>query len=162
MNTYIYVDDCDLGRGLFAAKDIPSDTAVHTFTGPILTSEEVEALGEASCYPIQIAPDAYIDPLPPGRFINHSCSPNAAIRDRDVLFTLRDIKKGEELRFDYSTTMSEQRWRMDCYCGADSCRRVISDFHDLPHDLKHHYIGLGIVQDFILIEFSTFTNENMA
>lgn len=152
MQRLIFVGECELGRGLFAAAYILAGSTIHIFFGPTLTSDDVESLGEASCYPIQTGPDSYLDPQPPGRFTNHSCAPNAAIRDGHILVALRDIPLGEEIRFDYSTTMSERRWTMLCRCGADSCRGVITDFHDLPQALQEHYVALGIVQPFIVAE----------
>ena len=60
------------------------------------------------------------------RFINHSCSPNVYMRRafRKVeYYTLRTIKKGEELTCDYGETHHEGT--LPCKCGAKKCRRFI-------------------------------------
>ena len=60
------------------------------------------------------------------RFINHSCNPNVYMRRafRKVeYYTLRTIKKGEELTCDYGETHHEGT--LPCKCGAKNCRGFI-------------------------------------
>jgi hypothetical protein len=75
------------------------------------------------------------------------------LRDLVSGFALRPIARGEEILYDYSTTMSEQRWTMQCQCGAPSCRGIIADFHDLPAELQRRYLAMRIVQPFIVAEW---------
>jgi uncharacterized protein len=152
MSSAVTIEKCELGLGLFAATDIRANSAIFRFEGQILRTPQVEALGDAACYPIQIGPTEYLDPQPPGRFINHSCAPNTGIRNDNELIALVDIHCGEELRFDYSTTMSERSWTMACHCGAPACRKLIRDFRELPTTLQQHYLSLGIVQSFIVMD----------
>ncbi|XP_017054622.1 histone-lysine N-methyltransferase Su(var)3-9 isoform X1 [Drosophila ficusphila] len=77
-------------------------------------------------------------------FINHSCDPNLAVfpcwiehlnvaLPHLVFFTLRPIKAGEELSFDYIRADNEDvpyenlstAARVECRCGADNCRKVL-------------------------------------
>lgn len=79
----------------------------------------------------------------PTRFINHSCEPNLRIfarvgdhADKHIhdlaLFAIRDIKKGEELTFDYVDGQEEiegdaqnesmQGEMTKCLCGSKKCR----------------------------------------
>jgi hypothetical protein len=65
------------------------------------------------------------------RFLNHSCDPNAESQKwhvgREVrvgFFSLRDIKAGEEIVFDYDFQRIGRK-RQRCYCGAANCRGVI-------------------------------------
>lgn len=60
-----------------------------------------------------------------GRFINHACEPNAAVRDFVHVVAARDIKEGEEITIDYALTEEDPFWSMECRCGAASCRRTI-------------------------------------
>ena len=62
-----------------------------------------------------------------GRFLNHSCAPNCETqRWRSLgetvvgIFALRDVKKGEELTFDYQ--MFDGASKRDCCCGAPECK----------------------------------------
>jgi SET domain-containing protein len=107
-----------LGRGVFATQSIQPGQAVLLFTGPVLDHREIAALGDHPGYPLQIGPDAYLDTLPPARYANHSCDPNAGIVNDRVLIALRSIAAGEEVRFDYSTAMSRDHWTTECRCGA--------------------------------------------
>ena len=67
------------------------------------------------------------------RYFNHSCNPNTdtTIRDgRVFIFTLRPIKSGEELTYDYGIRLEERHtprlkriWA--CRCGARNCTGTI-------------------------------------
>jgi hypothetical protein len=140
------------GRGLFASRPFSPGQPILVFTGPVLDHDEVLALGEDQAYALQIGPNEYLDTMPPGRYTNHSCDPNAGIMNDRVLTALRPIEVGEEIRFDYSTTMSEDHWTMECRCGEPFCRRVILDFHHLPPIAQNRYLQLGVVQRFIVDE----------
>lgn len=113
------------------------------------------AKGDETGHCLQIGQELYIDPEDPGRRLNHSCAPNAGImRDFDVV-AIRDIKKSDEITIDYSTTMDEDIWVMECQCGGDNCRRTIKDFKCLPRDLQKKYLSLGVVQNFIANKYQT-------
>jgi uncharacterized protein len=148
----VFVRQGPLGRGIYARIPIRPGESILTFDGPILSHEQVLALGEAQAYTIQIGPDEYVDTTQPGRYTNHSCEPNAGIVGDRLLIALRHIAPGEEVHFDYSTTMSEDHWTMECRCGEYLCRRVVLDFHHLPPITQNRYLQLGIVQRFIVDE----------
>jgi SET domain-containing protein len=69
----------------------------------------------------------------PSRFINHSCDPNceSLIEDgRIFIESIRDIRKGEELKYDYCLTLAErhtpaEKKRHECLCGAANCRGTL-------------------------------------
>jgi hypothetical protein len=142
-----------LGRGIHAGRAFRPSERILEFTGPLLTFHQVLAMGEAQAYAIQIGPDRYIDTEPLGRFTNHSCVPNAGVSEDRILVALRPIRPGEEIRFDYSTTMSENHWTMTCRCGEPECRGVIRDFHLLPASLQEQYVRSEVVQAFIVREW---------
>jgi uncharacterized protein len=150
----IRVQECELGRGLFAERPITAGEEIFRWDGAVQDLHDIVRRGprdEANA--IQIGPRTYIYPEGAGLFINHSCTPNTGLREDVIQVALRDIEPGEELRFDYSTSLSEARWTMDCQCGARLCRGRVGDFHELPAPLQHDYIGMGIVQRFIVREF---------
>ena len=149
----IYVDQCELDRGLFAGRDFAKGELIFQFTGAEISFLDAVAKEEAEANPLQIGPNTYIDLEAPCVFINHSCEPNAGIRETCDVYALREIRQGEEIRFDYSTTMSEKHWTMGCLCGTPSCRGIVGDFHDLPEDLQRRYLAMGIVQPFIVEEW---------
>lgn len=140
----------NLGSAMFAGQDIKEGEEILRFVGRRITFEEAVAKGERQSDTLQIGDDLYLDLEEPGRSVNHSCDPNAGIADDLRLVAIRDIEKGEEIRFDYSTTMAEDYWTMECHCGSASCRGVVKDFKDLPHDLQQKYLELGVVERFIV------------
>lgn len=105
---------------------------------------------EAGANLLQIDEQLYILPDPPGVFANHSCCPNAGVVHTTTLIALREIRKDEEIRFDYSTTMDEDLWTMQCLCGEPECRGVVEDFKYLPQEVQRAYLTRGIVQPFIV------------
>jgi hypothetical protein len=148
------VRDGALGKGIYARRPISAGEQILEFTGRVLTLGQVLLLSEeAQAYPLQVGPYHYIDLESPGRFANHSCDPNAGISDDRILVALRAIAEGDEICFDYSTTMSEGRWTMKCRCGRPICRGLVQDFHFLPGAVQTGYLHRGIVQNFVVREW---------
>lgn len=140
------------GRGLFATRRIKAGGLVLRFRGPLIDFERSRN-PRFECYCVQVGPNSYTLTWAPERFINHSCEPNLGFLDDRELRALRHIRQGEELTFDYSTSMAENAWTMECHCGSAHCRHVIGDFVDLPGDLKTHYRELGIVPEWLSPDF---------
>jgi hypothetical protein len=145
----LFIADCNVGRGLFAAERIAAGAEILRFEGPELTLREVRAKGDAAANTLQIGVNRYLDLAEPGRLVNHSCDPNAGIRDAVRLIALQNIEPGEEIRFDYSTTISDG-WTMPCLCASRRCRGLVTAFQLLPAELQQRYAMLRIVQPFIL------------
>ncbi len=115
------------------------------YTGPLLRYEQTTPQTLA----LQIGPDLYIgESGQADDFVNHCCEPNAGMRieGTDVrLIAMADISIGEQILFDYSTTMDEDDFEFDCLCGSPVCRGRIRDFKHLPPDLRTKYNKLGVV-----------------
>ena len=74
--------------------------------------------------------------------LNHSCEPNCGIKNLFDIVAMRDIKKGEELTWDYEMTeASENKWSMKCKCGTKSCRKIISNYNNMPASTRKKYRG---------------------
>ncbi len=64
------------------------------------------------------------------RWINHACEPNCEARENDgrvFIHALRDIRRGEELNYDYGLVVEERHTKSlkaayACRCGAAGCR----------------------------------------
>jgi len=149
-NGSFYVAQCELGRGVFARRAIREGEIILTFGGPLIDFAETKRRGALECMAFQVGPNQYIDTLAPAVFVNHSCAPNTGIRNDRDLVALRDLPGGEEIRFDYSTTMDEKSFTMGCRCGAPGCRRVVTDFSDLPAGVQDYYLVRGLVVSFIV------------
>ncbi|MEK6889245.1 MAG: hypothetical protein AABW80_04025 [Nanoarchaeota archaeon] len=53
---------------------------------------------------------------------------------------MKDIKRGEEILWDYEMT-ENSNWRMNCMCGNKNCRRVIGAYDNLPEEVRKKYKG---------------------
>lgn len=149
MNKDVYVCDCDVGRGLFANRYISAGERILTLHGSRYDRGDPIHFLESGANLLQTGPRTYILLEPPGVFANHSCDPNAGIAANRNLVAIRDIPAGREIRFDYSTTMDEDFWTLECRCGSPLCRGVVGDFRTLPPQLQVRYLELGVVQGFI-------------
>jgi hypothetical protein len=133
------------GRGLFAAEPIKQGEIVCVKGGHIFdrgTLREVSAkLGSAE---IQIAENLFIGPLSEEEregsmiFSNHSCDPNIGVQGQIVFVAMRDIAAGEELTHDWATT-DDDVYEMECRCGAQNCRRIITGQDWRRKDLQQRY-----------------------
>ena len=98
-------------------------------------------LGE---YSLQIAEDFFLCPTTKEEvedislFINHSCEPNVGPDGQITFITLRDIKVGEELCYDYAMT-TDYDYKLDCHCGSKQCRRIIKGRDWQRKDLQKRY-----------------------
>jgi uncharacterized protein len=60
-------------------------------------------------------------------YMNHCCEPNCesrVVKDHILYYSLRPIRKGEELTLDYHFGKDQER--VKCGCGAGKCRGVIN------------------------------------
>lgn len=147
----VYLSDSGSGLRVFASVPIEPQEVIVYLTGRIINFEDSVDLpgGEHS---VQIGRDVYVDPLSPVRHMNHSCNPNSGFVDEIRLVAIRRILPGEEICYDYSTTMLERFWELDCQCGFKECRGSIRDFDLLPPARQSYYLQLGVVQNFIVEE----------
>jgi SET domain-containing protein len=119
------------GWGVVADQNIPKNKWVAEYTGKLLNRREhckiakrkmiyTYAVGERGYWTL----DGFIGGSGAER-VNHSCDPNLAadIRGKRVyFFSLRRIKKGEELTVDYHF---EENNGITCLCGSKKCRGKI-------------------------------------
>lgn len=124
------------GKGVFANKAIKENTPLMVFGGYILTrTEEVELPEEIADVGLQIEKDLVIGILDKKQlsdtdYVNHSCEPNSGIKGQVSLVAMRDIKKGEEITFDYGTVLYRSKgapkYELECLCGSKNCRGKIT------------------------------------
>jgi SET domain-containing protein len=129
------------GLGAFATHRIPKGTRLIEYAGERLTPTEAEARypddgARHHTFLFAIDDAVVVDAAVNGneaRFINHSCAPNcdAVIDDGRIwIETIRAVKPGEELAYDYAYTLPERhtpaaKRRFPCHCGARTCRGTI-------------------------------------
>ena len=72
-------------------------------------------------------------PYNTAKYINHSCDPNCEteiIRGKIWILAKKDIKKGEELGYNYGYAFDEEFDEHPCLCGAKRCVGYILDEDD--------------------------------
>ncbi|HLW65918.1 MAG TPA: SET domain-containing protein-lysine N-methyltransferase [Gemmataceae bacterium] len=118
------------GRGVFALAPIAQGQRVLALEGRVLPSD---ALTD-DLLALQIGPDLWLcsDGSLLDDCVNHSCDPNTGFTTGETnLYALRDIPAGEEICWDYSTSISEAGWSLECCCGSPRCRGVVRSWSEL-------------------------------
>ncbi|KAK1257367.1 Histone-lysine N-methyltransferase ASHH3 [Acorus gramineus] len=136
------VQTAKCGKGLITNEDIKQGEFVIEYVGEVIDDKtceerlwEMKRRGETNFYLCEINRDMVIDATHKGnksRYINHSCQPNTEMQKwringetRIGIFATCDIKKGEELTYDYQFVQfgADQ----NCHCGALGCRRKLGN-----------------------------------
>jgi histone-lysine N-methyltransferase SETD1 len=128
------------GWGLFTKVDLPKDSMIVEYMGEIVRQgvadrreKQYEVSGEGSCYMFRLDKQRIVDATMIGcmaRFMNHCCRPNAyakvitvdtafGVDKKIMVFSLCDIKAGEEITYDYKFPVEDGSLR--CTCGAPNC-----------------------------------------
>jgi hypothetical protein len=152
----VAVRDSRTGRGLFASRRFVRGGTIGRIGGRVHHWRVLLRRGGvflANCF--RFGDETYLDPGNGlGRYLNHSCRPNAGIRKRGAklfLFATRDIRAGEEIVIDYSTTIGDDDiYRMRCHCGTRRCRKWIGRFGLLPLSLRRDYLKRGLLTDVLV------------
>ena len=141
--------------GVFANKPFRRLQEIIQFKGKLFTREQLpKPYDKVEDHYVQIGKNLYMGPS--GQLddlFNHSCNPNSGLRisnQKVVLIAIKDILRKEEITWDYSTTMDEDNWELDCTCKSENCRKRIRDFKYLSKELQQKYISLKIVPRYIL------------
>jgi SET domain-containing protein len=127
------------GRGVFAKTTIPKGAKVIEYVGERITKIEAakrmdendqgrknEGKAYNNVFIFELNKRHDIDgnvPYNTARFINHSCDPNTEIeirRGKIWVIALRDIKKGEELSYNYGYDFEDYA-DFRCYCRTKQC-----------------------------------------
>lgn len=132
------------GKGVFATKNLKKGTKIIEYIGEKIPKEEGDRRAAVSLKNSKKDPNAgatYIFELNKkydidgnvsknkARFINHSCSPNCKIeiiKDHIWIISKRNIKKGEELNYNYSYSVEDCLEHL-CKCGSKNCVGYIVD-----------------------------------
>ena len=146
--------------GSFASTDVTKGDFIRSMSGDLVTQREILRRikrGRLSPDdPLQIDADNYIDLDPASLSINHSCDPNSAIRQSNELIAIRNISTGDEVTFDYSTTVTltiePYSWSMRCNCGSGNCRSIIGNVSTVPESLILKYFQMNALPRYIVEE----------
>ena len=107
------------GRGVYTLNSIKKSEKIVDFGGKFFTFDALPTPYDAvTDHYVQIGTDLYLGPS--GKiddYFNHSCNPNAGLKvkgQRAWLTAIKNISGGTEITWDYSTTMAEDEFIMDC------------------------------------------------
>ncbi len=151
--------------GVVAKQSYKSGELLFTVNGPIKS--------QRSKYSFAIGLDRHIEPKQEkgsynlGHFVNHSCDPTTITRivEKKIgspyieVIARRNIKKGEEITFDYASLEYELTLiNSICKCNTRQCRGIIQGFKDLPKSVIKKYKKEGVIADYLLGLVSTSDN----
>ena len=128
------------GNGVFALQHIPAGERLIEYKGKRMTHAAADKIygyeseaDNAHTFLFIIDEKILIDANFNGnsaRWLNHSCNPNCQSMDEEgriYIETIRAVKPGEELLYDYRLSVDERytpevKARYKCLCGAKKCR----------------------------------------
>ena len=127
------------GKGVFAARAISKNARIIEYAGERISWKAAQDLPATDpknphhTFFFSLENGMVINACVNGneaRWINHSCTPNCETRDqrgRIYVHALRNLKKGEELFYDYRLEPADRRTKtleklFRCYCGSARCR----------------------------------------
>ena len=133
------------GKGVFALRNFKiGEFIFRSNKGRIVHRKELPKLSNDDRMHLnEIDYDTYEVMWAPGKFLNHSCGPNAISKGSSLL-ALKSIRRGEEITVDYRiNAFDRNKWR--CYCGSKDCKGwCISDFFTIPENLQKKYLPYTI------------------
>ena len=122
-------------RGLCASKDIKEGTKIINYIGKIISKKETEKNtkfnNEKDIYLFNLNNRYDLDgdfKFNTARLINHSCDPNCEVEGVGLklwISAIKNIKKGEELTYDYGFSYDKDYKQFPCKCGKQNCAGYI-------------------------------------
>ena len=118
-------------QGLIATKDIRKNIKIMDYKGRLISKKETETNekfdNDKHIYLFNINKKYDLDgdyKHNTARLINHSCNPNCEVFGTGFkvwVHTIRDIKKSEELTYDYGFGFDEGYKDFPCKCRSKNC-----------------------------------------
>ena len=117
--------------GLFAGQDFKKGDKVIEYKGKKYTHKQVEEDdrfdNSKAIYLFTLNKKTVLDgdtKSNTAKYINHTCDPNCEvdiIRGKIWILAIQDIKKGDELSYDYGFGYDEDYKQFRCKCGSKNC-----------------------------------------
>ena len=119
-------------RGLYASKKIKTGEKIIEYVGRLISKKETESNpkfdNERDIYLFNLNEKWDLDGdyhWNTARLINHSCNPNCEVEGKGLklwISAIKDIKKGEELSYDYGFSYSKEDLdNFICKCRSENC-----------------------------------------
>ena len=118
-------------KGLYANCNISKGTRIIEYKGKVITRKKAEEdpkfdNGKA-IYLFNLNKRFDLDgdfKFNIARLINHSCEPNCEVAGSGLkvwVYAIKDIKKNEELSYDYGFSYDKDYKKFPCRCGSKNC-----------------------------------------
>lgn len=117
--------------GLFAGRDIKKGEKVIEYKGRKFTHKQVEEddrFDNSKAIYLFTLNERYVldgdTKTNTAKYINHSCDPNCEvdiIKGKIWIIAIKDIKKGDELSYDYGFGYDADFRQFPCKCGSKNC-----------------------------------------
>ena len=118
-------------RGLCAASNIKKGTKIIEYKGKIISVKKAEMDpkfdNDKAIYLFNLNKKYDLDgdfKYNTARLINHSCDPNCEVEGVDLklwIYSIKDIRKNEELTYDYGFSFDKDYKNYPCRCGSKNC-----------------------------------------
>tara|TARA_B100001939_G_C16940139_1_gene617971 strand:- start:1267 stop:1725 length:459 start_codon:yes stop_codon:yes gene_type:complete len=122
-------------NGLYANRDIKQGTRIIEYKGKIISNRQSEEDSkfdnDKAIYLFNINKKYDLDgdfKFNTARLINHSCDPNCEVFGSGLkvwVYAMKNIKKGEELSYDYGFNYDKDYKNFPCKCGSKKCAGYI-------------------------------------
>ena len=127
------------GKGLFAKYNIKAGTNIVEYVGEKITKAQSDRIAEIQLKKAQKNREegqVYIFTLNDkydingnvsynkARLMNHSCNPNCEVTGSGLkiwVHAIKDIKKDDELSYDYGFSYDKDYKQYPCTCGEENC-----------------------------------------
>ena len=141
-------------KALISMSDIPAEIILFYYKG-FCTRQRTRTS-------IQVSKTHHLEAGAIGSNINHSCMPNTKVRttfDSETnegvvaFFSIKTIKKGEEITFDYASTetdLTPELAQTLCLCNTKNCRGKIYSYTNLPYIFKEKLETEGLLAEHII------------
>lgn len=114
MNYRYEIEFSDVGRDLIARD--------RFYQGDTILTLPLAPQPNPDRYSIEVIPGVHINCSDDySGAINHSCNPNAAVRNRKIV-AWTCIQPGDSITIDYKKTEQKLAEPFDCRCGSKKCR----------------------------------------
>ena len=118
-------------RGLYAASNIKGGSKIIEYKGKIISVKETEINpkfdNDKAIYLYNLNDKYDLDgdfAYNTARLINHSCEPNCEVAGKGLklwISSIKNIKKNEELTYDYGFSFDENYKDFPCKCKSENC-----------------------------------------
>ena len=122
-------------KGLYASRNISKGTRIIEYKGKVITRKQAEEDpkfdNDKAIYLFNLNKRFDLDgdfKFNVARLINHSCEPNCEVTGSGLkvwVYAIKDIKKNEELSYDYGFSYDKDYKKFPCRCGSKNCAGYI-------------------------------------